>query len=105
MKGPDFGNLMSQASKMRKEMARVQESLKTRVMDGTAGGGMVTAQVNGAMELVSIKIDPQVLAPDEKDVLEDLIVAAVNQATQEAQKMMQEEMGKITGGMKIPGLF
>ena len=105
MKGPDFGNLMSQANKMRKEMARVQEGLKNRVVDGTAGGGMVTAQVNGAMELVSLKIDPQVISPDEKEILEDLVVAAVNQATQEAQKMMQEEMGKLTGGMKIPGLF
>ena len=105
MKGPDFGNLMSQANKMRKEMARVQESLKQRVVDGTAGGGMVTAQVNGALELVSIKVDPEVLKPDEKEMLEDLIVAAVNQATQEAQKMMQEEMGKITGRMKIPELF
>lgn len=83
----------------------MQEELKKRVVEGTAGGGMVTAQVSGGMELLALKIDPQVLSPDEKDVLEEMIVAAVNAATKEAQKMVQQEMGKITGGAGLPGLF
>lgn len=105
MKGFDMGGMMRQAQKMQKEMARMQEELKKRVVEGTAGGGMVTAQVSGGMELLALKIDPQVLSPDEKDVLEEMIVAAVNAATKEAQKMVQQEMGKITGGAGLPGLF
>lgn len=105
MKGFDMGGMMRQAQKMQKEMARMQEELRKRVVEGTAGGGMVTAQVTGGMELVALKIDPQVLSPDEKDVLEEMIVAAVNAATKEAQKMVQQEMGKITGGAGLPGLF
>ena len=104
MKGFDMGGMLRQAQKMQKEMARLQEDLKKRVVEGTAGGGMVTAQVTGGLELVSLKIDPQVLSPDEKDVLEEMIVAAVNAATQEAQKMAQQEMGKLTGGMNLPGI-
>ncbi len=102
MKGFDMGGMLRQAQKMQKEMARVQEDLKKRVVEGTAGGGMVTAQVTGGMELVALKIDPQVLSPGEKDVLEEMIVAAVNAAAKEAQKMLQQEMGKLTGGMGLP---
>ncbi len=102
MKGFDMGGMLRQAQKMQKEMARVQEELKKRVVEGSAGGGMVTAQVTGGMELVALKIDPQVLTPSDKDVLEEMIVAAVNAATQEAQKMLQQEMGKLTGGMGLP---
>ena len=105
MKGPDLSGLLGQAQKMKKEMARVQEELKTRVVEGAAGGGKVVAQVNGAMELVSLKIDPDVIDPGDREMLEDMVVAAVNTATQEAQKMVQQEMAKLTGGLRIPGLF
>ncbi len=105
MKGFDMGGMIRQAQKMQKEMARIQEELKKRVVEGSSGGGMVTAQVNGGMELVALKIDPQVLSPSEKEVLEEMIVAAVNAATTEAQKMVQQAMGKVTGGMNLPGMF
>lgn len=102
MKGFDMGGMLRQAQKMQKEMARVQEEVGKRVVEGTAGGGMVTAHVTGGMELVALKIDPQVLSSGEKDLLEEMIVAAVNAATKEAQKMLQQEMGKLTGGMGLP---
>lgn len=102
MRGFDMGGMLRQAQKMQKEMARVQEDLKRRVVEGTAGGGAVTAQVTGGLELVSIRIDPQVLSPDEKDVLEEMVVAAVGAAMREARKMVQEEMGKLTGGLGLP---
>lgn len=105
MKGLDLGGMMKQAQKMQKEIARVQEEVKTRVVEATSGGGAVVAQVSGGLELVSIKIDPKVLSPDEKEILEDMIVTAVSQATAEAQRMVQKEISKVTGGAGLPGLM
>ena len=99
------GNLMKQAGEFQRKVARLQEDLKNRVVEGTSGGGMVTAQVNGRQELVALKINPEVVNPDEADMLEDLVIAAVTQATEKSRSMADEEMAKLTGGMKIPGLF
>ena len=105
MKNPQMGDLMKQAQQFQKRMADVQEDLRTRVVEGAAGGGMVKAQVNGKLELVALKSDPEVVDPDEADMLEDLILAAVSQATKKAQELAQQEMAKVTGGLPIPGLF
>jgi len=98
-------NLLKQAQKVQAEMARLQEELKDRVVEGTSGGGMVTAMVNGHQEVVAVKIDPEVARGEEVEMLEDLVVAAVNQAMKKSRELLQEEMKKITGGLNIPGLF
>lgn len=98
-------SLMRQVQKMQKKIAALQEELAQRTVEASVGGGMVTAVVNGRQELVSIKIDPEVVNPEDIDMLQDLIVAAVNEALRRSQEMVQEEMAKITGGLKIPGLF
>jgi len=103
--GLDFGEMMKQAQKMQKDMARIQEDLKERIVEGVAGGGMVKAFVNGGQELVGIKIDPEAVDPDDAEMLEDMVVAAVNQGMTKAKELAQKEMGKITGGLGIPGLF
>jgi len=96
---------MKQVQKIQKRVAELQEELAERTISASAGGGMVTAVVNGRQELVSLKIEPEVLNPEDKEMLEDLIVAAVNEALRRSQEMVQEEIAKITGGLKIPGLF
>jgi nucleoid-associated protein EbfC len=101
----DFSNLMKTAQGMQSKMAAVQASLKERVIDGSAGSGMVTAYVNGDMELVKIEIDPKVVDADDVEMLEDLVLAAVNKAMTEMKALTQQEMSKVTGGMNIPGLF
>jgi DNA-binding YbaB/EbfC family protein len=102
---PQFGNLMKQAQDMQRKMAQIQEELRTRVVEGAAGGGMVRAQVNGKMELVAIKIDPEVVDPDDVEMLQDLIIAAVSQANKKAHEMAEQEMAKATGGLSLPGMF
>ena len=101
----DFGGLAKQAMDMQKKMAAMQDKVASRIVDGLAGGGMVKAQVNGKQELLSIKVDKEVIDPEDPEMLEDLIIAAVNQALKKSQDMVQEEMSKVTGGMNIPGLF
>jgi DNA-binding YbaB/EbfC family protein len=107
MKGlnPQMGNMMKQAQQMQKRMAEVQEGLRSRVVEGTAGGGMVKAQCNGKQELVALKIDPEVVDPDDTEMLEDLIIAAISQAAKKAQELSEKEMAKITGGLAMPGMF
>ena len=100
-----FGGLMKQAQDMQRKMATVQEDLRTRVVEGAAGGGMVTAQVSGRMELVALKIDPEVVDPADIDMLQDLIIAAVSAAMKKAQEMADAEMAKVTGGVGLPGMF
>lgn len=95
---------MRQAQKLQQEMARVQEEVKSRTVEATAGGGMVTVVANGAGEIVSVKIEKDVVNPDDVEMLEDLIVAATNEALRRAQEMMQAEMAKLTGGLQLPGL-
>ena len=100
-----MGGLMKQAQQFQKKMADVQEGLRTRVVEGAAGGGMVKAQVNGKLELVALKIDPEVVDKDETEMLEDLVLAAVSTATKKAHELAQAEMAKVTGGLPIPGMF
>jgi DNA-binding YbaB/EbfC family protein len=97
-------NLMKQAQQMQAKMAKVQEELKTREVEATAGGGMVTVKVNGAQEVVAIKIEREIVNPDDLDMLQDLVKAAVNEAMRKSRDLLAEEMGKITGGLGIPGL-
>jgi DNA-binding YbaB/EbfC family protein len=97
--------LMKQAQKMQSQLLKVQEEMATRTVEATSGGGMVTVKANGRQEILSIRIEPEVVNPEDLDMLQDLIVAAVNEAFKKAQEMMTEEMGKITGGLSIPGLM
>jgi nucleoid-associated protein EbfC len=103
--GGMFKQMQKQAQGMQKRMADLQEDLKTRVYEGSAGGGMVVAHANGQRELLAVKIDPEVIDPDDKDMLEDLVTAAVSQALKKASDAHAEAMGEVTGGMGIPGLF
>lgn len=100
-----LGNIMKQAQMMQQKMARMQQELESREVEASAGGGMVTAIVNGKQRLVSLKIEKSVVDPEDVEMLQDLIAAAVNEAVKKSQDMMQEEMSKITGGFNIPGLF
>jgi len=99
-----LSDIMRQAQRLQQEMARVQEEVKSRTVEATAGGGMVNVVANGAGEIVSIKIEKDVVNPDDVEMLEDLIVAASNEALRRAQEMMQAEMAKLTGGLQLPGL-
>ena len=99
-----LGDLMRQAQKIQAEMARIQEEAKNKTVEASSGGGMVTVTASGAGEIVSIKIDPEVINPDDKEMLEDMIMAACNEALRRAQEMVQEEMSRLTGGLQIPGL-
>jgi DNA-binding YbaB/EbfC family protein len=98
-------NLMKQAQKLQSKMAQLQEELGQRTVTAQAGGGMVEATANGRQELVSLRIDPEVANPEDVEMLQDLILAAVNEALNRAREMMAQEMGKLTGGFQIPGLF
>jgi len=99
-----LGNIMREAQKMQAEMARVQEEAKKRTVEATAGGGMVTAVANGAGELLSLKIEKEVVDPEDIEMLQDLILAASNEAIRRAQEQVNEEMSKLTGGIQMPGL-
>ncbi len=103
MKG--LGDLMKKAQQMKASMDRLQEELATKEVEAGAGGGMVTVRATGAQEIVSIEIDPSVIDPEEKEMLQDLVQAAVNEALRKSKDMMQEEMGKITGGLPVPDIF
>jgi DNA-binding YbaB/EbfC family protein len=100
----NMGSLMKQAQKIQAEMARVQEELSRKTVEASAGGGMVTVVANGKQEIMSVKIDPEVMKLGDIEMLQDLVLAAVNEALKKAQQMITEEMGKITGGLNIPGL-
>ncbi len=101
----NLGNIMKQAQKMQAQIARVQEEMASKSVEATVGGGMVTAVVNGKYELVSLKIEEDVVKSEDIEMLQDLIVAAVNEGIRNAQEMVSEEMSKITGGLNIPGLM
>jgi DNA-binding YbaB/EbfC family protein len=96
---------MKQAQKLQSKMAEMQEELGRRTVSAQAGGGMVEATVNGRQELVSLRIDPEVANPDDLDMLQDLILAAINEALNRSREMVAQEMAKLTGGLQIPGLF
>ncbi|MFW5992296.1 MAG: YbaB/EbfC family nucleoid-associated protein [Halanaerobiaceae bacterium] len=101
----NMNKLMKQAQQMQAKMAKMQEELEDKTMEATAGGGAVKVVVNGKQELLDIKIDPDAVDPEEVEMLEDLILAAVNEGMRKVKDMMEDEMGKLTGGMNIPGMF
>jgi DNA-binding YbaB/EbfC family protein len=100
-----MGNLLKQAQEMQARMAKIQEELGQKSVEGSAGGGMVQVTVNGQFNLVAVKIEPSVINADEKEMLEDLILTAVNDGMRKARDMVSSEMSKLTGGLKIPGLM
>ncbi len=112
MKGPrppkgQMGNLLKQAQKMQAEMARAQEEIAQIEVEVAAGGGAVTVRINGQMELLSIKLDPEIIDPEDVETLEDLIIVAVNQAIEEVRTKSEEFMANVTGGlsgMGMPGM-
>ena len=97
-------NMMKQIEKLQKQMEEMQENLANEEISATSGGGAVCATVNGNKELISIKLDKDAVDPDDVEMLEDLIVAAVNEAMRNAESKMNSQMGKLTGGLNIPGL-
>jgi DNA-binding YbaB/EbfC family protein len=103
MKG--LGDIMKKAQQMKADMDRLQEELALKEVEAGAGGGMVTVKATGAQEITSINIEPSVIDPDEKEMLQDLVQAAVNEALRKSREMMKEEMGKITGGLPVPDIF
>jgi DNA-binding YbaB/EbfC family protein len=99
-----LGDIMRQAQKLQDEMQRMQEEAKKKTVEASAGGGMVTVVANGGGEIVSIKIERDVVNPDDVEMLQDLILAASNEALRRSQQMVNEEMSKLTMGMQMPGL-
>ena len=102
MKG--FGNIMKEAQKLQAQLEAMKDEVGRREVEASAGGGMVTVKANGNQEILSLKIDPEVINPNDAQMLEDLILAATNEALRRAREMLSAEMGKLAGGLKIPGL-
>lgn len=106
-----FGNMgnmngmMKKVQKLQADMTKLQEELKTRTLESTAGGGAVKVVVNGEKQVVSLKIDPAAVDPEDMEMLEDMIVAAINEGIKKVDDLMAQEMSKLTGGMKLPGMF
>jgi len=100
-----FGNILKQAQQMHAKISQLQEEMASKTVEVGSGGGMVNVVINGKQEILSIRIDPEVVNREEVEMLQDLIVAAVNEAIRKSQEMMTEEMKKITGGLSIPGLL
>ncbi len=103
--GKNMNQLMKQAQKMQAEMQKSQQELENKVFEASSGGGMVKIGMTGSYEIKSIKIDPEAVDPDDVEMLEDLILAALQEAHKQVSEASGEIMGKLTGGMKIPGLF
>jgi DNA-binding YbaB/EbfC family protein len=101
----DMQGILRQAQQMQERLARLQEELAGKTVEASAGGGMVTVVVNGRQEVVSVRIEKEVVSPEDVELLQDLVAGAVNEAISRSRKMMAEEMTKITGGMNLPGLF
>ncbi|MCU0581930.1 MAG: YbaB/EbfC family nucleoid-associated protein [Syntrophales bacterium] len=101
----NMNNIMKQAKKIQERIAKIQEEMEKRTVEATAGGGMVSVVINGKNELLSLKIEKEVVNPDDIDMLQDLIMAAVNEGMRKAQEMVSSEMAKVTGGFNIPGMF
>ncbi len=105
MKGmPNMGQLVKQAQQFQSKMAKIQEEVGEKTVEASSGGGMVTVVANGKQEILSVRIDQEVIDPDDPEMLQDLVVAATNDALSKAKEMMNEEMGKLTKGLNIPGL-
>ena len=103
--GGNMNNVMKQMQKMQKQMEEMQASLDEKEVEASSGGGAVTALVNGKKELLNLTIDESVVDPEDVEMLQDLVMAAVNEALRKVDEMMESEMRKLTGGMNIPGLF
>lgn len=101
----NMGKMMKQAQEMQAKMLRAQEELGTKEVEATAGGGAVTVRMNGKQDVLSVKISPEVVDPQDVEMLEDLMVAAYREAKKKAEDMAREELSKATGGLDIPGLF
>ncbi|MBM4247729.1 MAG: YbaB/EbfC family nucleoid-associated protein [Deltaproteobacteria bacterium] len=99
-----MGDLMKQAKVMQEKLTSLQAEISVRTVEASAGGGMVTAKVNGKLQVLAVTIDPEIIRSDDREMLQDLVVAAVNEAIRQAQAMMSDEMSKLTGGLRIPGL-
>ena len=102
MKG--MGNMMKQAQQLQSKMMKLQEELAERTVESSSGGGMVKVTANGRQQVLSIQIEKEVVDPDDVEMLQDLVLAAINDALAKAQEMVSSEMGKLTGGLNIPGL-
>lgn len=103
--GGNMNKMMKQVQKMQQEMLKMQEELANRTVECTAGGGVVKVVASGKNELVSIEIKPEAVDPEDVEMLQDLVLTAVNEALKKAQEMINEEMSRLTGGLKIPGMF
>ena len=101
----NMNQMMKQVKKMQEQMMKAQEELGTKTIEGTAGGGVVTVSVNGHKKLLDIKIKPEAVDPEDVEMLQDLVLTSVNDALSKADELANQDMGKYTGGMKIPGLF
>lgn len=101
----NMNQMMRQVKKMQEQMEKAQEELANKTVEGTAGGGVVTATVTGQKKVVSIKIEPEAVDPDDVEMLEDLVLAAITDAMNQADELAAQDLGKFTGGMNIPGLF
>ena len=102
MKG--LGDIMQQAQKMQATLSQMNKEVEKKTAEAAAGGGMVTVVANGKGELVSVRVEKEIVDPEEKEMLEDLVLAAANEALRKVQKLKEEELKKVTGGMKIPGM-
>ncbi len=102
MGGGNMGQLLQQAQKMQREVERVQEEIKTSTVDATSGGGVVSVKINGSHEIVSLVIDPKAVDPDDVEMLQDLIVAAYNEASRKLEEYSSSKMNQVTGGVKMP---
>ena len=102
--GGSMNKMIKQAKQVQEQIIKMQEELKEREIETSAGGGAITVRVNGKQELIAIKISPEVVDPDDIEMLEDLVIAAVNEGIRQSQEMVSTEMAKITGGFNIPGL-
>ena len=103
--GGGMNNLMRQAQAMQKQMEKAQQEIEASEFEATSGGGAVSVRINGKKEMLGIKINPEVVDADDVEMLEDLVLTAVNEALKKAEEETSKKMGKLTGGMNIPGLF
>lgn len=103
-RGLGLGDIVKQAQELQERLSKVQEEASARTVDASAGGGMVKVTVNGKLEIIRLQIEPQVLSGGDVEMIQDLVAAAVNEGIRAAQRMMADEMSKLTGGLKIPGL-
>ena len=102
---PGLMDMMKQAQRLQAKIAELQEEMASRKVEASSGGGMVTVVLNGRQEIISLKIDPEVVDPEDLEMLQDLIIAAVNEGIKKSQQLWAEEIKKLTGGLLIPGLF